>query len=390
MDVEVKAPSKIGPYQIKGTVGKGAFSVVNLAYDETKKLYLACKIVPKSRLSTRELEERFQIEIRVFQRLNHPGIVQLYDLLKDDVNYYVFMEFCPNGELFQHIVDKGKLTEDDAKVFVRQLIITLKYIHEKDIVHRDLKPENLLINDKGYIKVSDFGLSKFIRDNELTKTPCGSPCYASPECISGLPYNAKSSDVWSVGVIVYAMLTGQLPWTKRNQAQLFQQIKKGEYSIPKSLTEDCQSFISRLMTVDVDKRMTLEEALEHSWLKMDVSDDEIFSPQRFSTFISCKKVDSFFDKTNPNDNLSNIKVHKNRSFAFLRFADAMKVVFSRKKLPPVSNQVVNTKTRPIPTVVIAKNSVKKSPTSKPITALMHKKKKAKAMVPKVRKSQMIN
>lgn len=291
--VQVVAPTKIGPYTIRGTVGEGAFSVVKLAYSEEKQQYYACKIVPKSRLSTHHLEKRFELEIRINQQMHHPGIVGMIDILKDKLNYYVIMEFCPNGELFQYIVDHGRLKEDEARPKIRQLLETLDYIHRMGVTHRDLKPENILLDQFGQLKVSDFGLSRFLDSRGLASTPCGSPCYASPECISGKPYDGITSDVWSSGVILYAMVTGQLPWTKRNQTQLFEQIRHGEYTIPSYLSYQCTDFIRSLMTVDNKKRLTIPQALKHPFLS-EVPQVEM-QPTDSSNYISLRRVDNFFD-----------------------------------------------------------------------------------------------
>ena len=220
-EIDAVIPNKIGAYRMRAVVGDGAFSVVKLVYNEETQTYYACKIVPRSRINTKALQDRFELEIRINQQLHHPGIVKLFDLLSDENNFYVIMEFCQSGELFQYIVDRGPLSEQDARPFVRQILECLEYIHRQNVTHRDLKPENLLLDQLGRVKLSDFGLSRFLGKDGLVETPCGSPCYASPECISGAPYDGKTTDVWSVGVILYAMLTGQLPWTKRNQAQLF-------------------------------------------------------------------------------------------------------------------------------------------------------------------------
>ncbi|EAY10461.1 CAMK family protein kinase [Trichomonas vaginalis G3] len=259
-------PDIIGEYQMKGDIGHGAFSTVRLCQHlETGKFY-ACKIVSRSRLLMHNLEMRFENEIRISQQLRHPGVVALYDVLKDEHNYYIIIEFCPNGELFNLVVNSGRLTEPEAKVFICQLLYALQYVHSLGICHRDLKPENLLLDQNGRVKISDFGLSRFVGQNGLVSTPCGSPCYASPECVSGQSYDGRKSDIWSCGVITYALLTGQLPWTKRNQQQLFEQIRRGEYTIPEYLSKSCKSFISGLMTVNSDYRMTIEQALHHEWL----------------------------------------------------------------------------------------------------------------------------
>ena len=290
--MQVKAPQKIGPYTLRGTVGDGAFSVVKLAYNEELSQYFACKIVPKSRLSTHHLEKRFEVEIRINQQMHHPGVVGLVDILKDAQNYYVIMEFCPNGELFQYIVDHGRLSEEESKPKIRQILETLAYIQSMNVTHRDLKPENILLDQYGQLKISDFGLSRFLDSNGLANTPCGSPCYASPECISGKPYDGKTTDVWSCGVILYAMVTGQLPWTKRNQTQLFEQIRHGEYTIPSYISYQCADFIRGLMTVDCKKRLTIEQAFKHPFLA--ATPPFNYQLSGITCFVSIKRVDEFF------------------------------------------------------------------------------------------------
>ncbi|EAY13026.1 CAMK family protein kinase [Trichomonas vaginalis G3] len=289
-----KIPHKIGPYILRGVIGEGAFSHVVLAFHETQKTYYACKIVPKARLSSSSLEERFEEEIRINQQLHHPGVVGLIDIIKDETNYYVVMEFCPNGELFQFIVDRGRLSEAEAKPKIKMILDTVRYLHSLGISHRDLKPENILLDQYGNPKVSDFGLSRFVGPDNLVSTPCGSPCYASPECISGQNYNGLTSDVWSCGVVLFAMVTGQLPWTKRNQSQLFEQIRNGDYTIPNFLSVQCASLISGLMTVDSEERLTVEQALHHQWL---IQTPNLESASFVAPCISMKRIDDFFDKS---------------------------------------------------------------------------------------------
>jgi serine/threonine protein kinase len=264
--MDPSGPHAIGPYQLHDVIGEGAFALVRLATREDLTIPLACKIVPRLRLQTSNLAMRFDLEIRVVQQLHHPGVVHLVDILSDENNFYVIMEFCEGGELFQHVVNRGHLSEPDAKPFIHQILEALSYVHERGVCHRDLKPENLLLDSTGHVKISDFGLSRFVRRDGLVETPCGSPCYVSPECISGRPYDGRKSDLWSVGVITYALLTGQLPWTKRNQQQLFEQIRKGEFNVPAFLSAECRHFICALMTVDCNHRISIEAALAHPWI----------------------------------------------------------------------------------------------------------------------------
>ena len=328
MSSKSKFPNKIGPYMLRGTIGEGAFSIVKLAFDSVNKLYYACKIVPKSRLSSNSLEKRFEEEIRINQQLHHPGLVSLIDIIQDEQNYYVVMEFCPNGELFQYIVDRGRLLEDEAKPKIKMILESVKYIHQLGITHRDLKPENILLDQYGQPKISDFGLSRFVGPDNLVSTPCGSPCYASPECISGSAYNGITSDVWSCGVVLFAMVTGQLPWTKRNQQQLFEQIRSGEYTIPSFLSQQCSSIIKGLMTVDITKRLTIDDALNHPWLASTKVVDVV---QSTSAYVSMKRVDEYFHRTISSLHLEGLK--SRCSVPLLTFDDQLKQIVGNADAP---------------------------------------------------------
>ena len=299
-------PNSIQGYEMRGTIGEGAFSVVKLVYNSKMNQFYACKIIAKERLNTKKRRERFEYEIRIQQMLRHPGIVKICDLLSDSCNYYIILEFCTSGELLQYLVDKSQLSENEARPIIYQILDALNYIHKIGICHRDIKLENILLDKTGRVKLSDFGLSKLVgRSNGIVTTPCGSPCYASPECISGNPYNGKISDMWSVGVILFACVAGQLPWTKRNQSELFHQIKTASYIIPSYLSNDCKDLIKRLMALDVNERITAGEALQHPWFK---SMPEIVFPDTVDRTmdISLKHIDKFF--CNSFEDLSHIKV----------------------------------------------------------------------------------
>lgn len=345
-ELQVFAPKKIGKYNFQGTIGEGAFSVVKLVQHSESREYFACKVVPKSRIQTTHLHARFEAEIRINQQLHHPGIVEMYDLLSDDLNYYIIMEFCPNGELFQYIIDKQHLSESEAQPIFRQILETLEYIHSMGISHRDMKPENLLIDKVGHIKISDFGLSRFLDTNGLVDTPCGSPCYASPECISGKSYDGITTDVWSSGVILYAMLTGQLPWTKRNQTQLFQQIKRGEFSIPSFLSPECTDFIQKLMTVDCKKRITIPQAYEHPWLR---KTQPILPNMPYpSSRVSLRMVDVFFGYLVSMIDLPRSALERNTSTRSLNFKKALRLLKFDQKSNSENNEInVNVETTKI-------------------------------------------
>ena len=240
---------------------------------------------------------RFEQEIRVQQQMRNENVVQLIDLLQDTINYYIIIEYCSKGELFSYIVSKNKLTENEARVFFRQILNGLSYIHSMNVAHRDLKPENILLDIDGRAKISDFGLSKYIDKYGMVSTSCGSPVYVSPEVISGCLYDPKKSDMWSAGVIFYAMVTGQLPWTKRNKIQLYEQIKHAKFSIPEYLSNDCADFIKSMVNLNTEKRLTANQALQHKFMTKEVSSalpklvNESPKP-----VVSLRKLDIFFEK----------------------------------------------------------------------------------------------
>ena len=313
---EVVAPQKIGPYILKEEIGRGAFSMVCLAVHEKTHAKFACKIVPKRHLMEIHMESRFESEVRILQRLEHHSICRMYDLSQDTLNYYVILELCEQGSLFSRILSAKKIPEREAKFIFKQIVVAVDYIHKHGIAHRDLKPENVLIDAFDRIKIIDFGLSAFQDDGTLLSTFCGSTCYASPECLSGREYDGIKSDTWSLGVILYTMLLGELPWTCRNRPQQVDQIVRGEYFVSVSVSPAARSLIYGMMTVDPSLRMTPESVLESPWLK-DVSDPDWGSVEKMPT-IAAQTLNVFFaprpdDSTKPGEGKSLLKLLRKRT-----------------------------------------------------------------------------
>jgi 5'-AMP-activated protein kinase catalytic alpha subunit len=336
---EVICPPKIGPYVLKNDIGIGSFALVRIAVDETTGEKFAVKILPRNKISNEELEDRFEQEIRVLQQMKHPNITQMYDLIKDENNFYVFMELCPNGELFHIIVNRKFIPEQEAKLYLGQLASALAYVHSMGACHRDLKPENLLVGKDGKIKITDFGFSRFVGENGLCSTACGSPCYVSPECISGEPYDGTKSDVWSIGVIFFVMCTGRMPWTKRNQAKLFEQIQKGDYMIPNNLSEGCKDIIKKMMCVDPEKRISAEDILKEPYMQDSLPD---YPSKTNMLGVTLKKVDQFFDRDyeEVSDDLSFEKISA-RSVDFTKIGRMIRhntppAIAAFPKLPPLA------------------------------------------------------
>jgi 5'-AMP-activated protein kinase catalytic alpha subunit len=202
---------------------------VKLAEHVTTGHKVAVKILNRAKIVALDMSEKVKREINILQRCTHPHIIRLYEVIDTPTDIFVVMEYVSNGELFDYIVSKGRLAPDEARHFFHQIISGVEYCHYHHIVHRDLKPENLLLDADNNIKIADFGLSNVMRDGEFLRTSCGSPNYAAPEVISGHLYAGPEVDVWSCGVILYALLCGSLPFDDESIPNLFKKIKSGMY-----------------------------------------------------------------------------------------------------------------------------------------------------------------
>jgi serine/threonine protein kinase len=264
----ISAPEGIGPYLFEEKIGEGAFSVVYRATHRGTGLMVAVKILAIRALkSDKKGMYHFESEIRILNEMRHPNIVQLIDLFRDEENMYIVLEYCGGGELFDLIVASNFLSECDAKILFCQLISAVDYLHEARIVHRDLKPENLLMDESGNIKISDFGFSRHMPETSLLATACGSTAYASPECLNGVEYCGMKSDMWSTGIILFAMVTGKLPWASKNIAVVIKQIKSVELEIPSYLSPPLRNLLGSLIRLNPDERLTAKEVLNCEWLK---------------------------------------------------------------------------------------------------------------------------
>ena len=248
----------ISNYEFKKTIGEGNFAKVKLSIFKPTKEEFAIKIINKKKLQKKMKNTIFR-ENEIISQLKHPNIITVYEILEDSENYYIIMENCKNGELFDYIVAHQNLSENEASIFFYQLIKGVEYIHSKNIVHRDLKPENLLLTENNILKIIDFGLSHPFDGTEMLKTKCGSPSYASPEIITGTEYDGFKTDVWCCGVILYAMLCGFLPFEGENDMELFKNIVECDPEIPRELSKESKKLIRKIFTPNPKKRITIPE-----------------------------------------------------------------------------------------------------------------------------------
>jgi 5'-AMP-activated protein kinase catalytic alpha subunit len=226
---------------------------------------VAIKILEKDKISDVSDVERVAREIHILKLIRHPNIIQLYEIIETPKSLYLIMEYAQGGELFNHIVKKTRLHEKEACKFYLQLISGLEYLHKLKIVHRDLKPENLLLDENLNIKLVDFGLSNTYKTGEKLKTACGSPCYAAPEMIAGNKYKPYKADIWSSGVVLYAMLAGYLPFEDKDTSKLYKKIMAGTYAMPKFISLNARDLIDRILNINPDARLDINAIRAHDW-----------------------------------------------------------------------------------------------------------------------------
>nr|GMC71996.1 SNF1-related protein kinase catalytic subunit alpha KIN10-like [Ipomoea batatas] len=254
-------------YRIGKTLGHGSFGKVKIAEHLLTGHKVAIKILNRRKMRSPDMEEKLRRETKICRLFVHPHVIRLYEVIETPTDIFVVMEYVKSGELFDYIVEKGRLQEDEARSFFQQIIAGVEYCHRNRVVHRDLKPENLLLDSRGNVKIADFGLSNIMRDGHFLKTSCGSPNYAAPEVVSGKLYAGPEVDVWSCGVILYALLCGTLPFDDENIPNLFKKIKGGLYTLPSHLSAGARDLIPRMLVVDPLKRITIPQIRQHHWFK---------------------------------------------------------------------------------------------------------------------------
>lgn len=250
---------KLGSHIITGEKVSSKFIIIINSYQA------AIKILEKVKILDESDKIRIDREIKILKSIMHHNIIQIYSVIENPTTIFLVMEYASGGELFDHIVLRKRLAESEACRFFHQMINGIDYLHKLGIVHRDLKPENLLLDHKKNIKIVDFGLSNVYAKDELLKTPCGSPCYAAPEMIQGKKYNGLSVDIWSCGIILFAMICGHLPFDDQNNDVLYKKITEGKYIIPNFLSEYSKDLIRKVLTTDPNKRYTIQQIRNHPW-----------------------------------------------------------------------------------------------------------------------------
>ncbi|XP_053714320.1 serine/threonine-protein kinase MARK2 isoform X8 [Synchiropus splendidus] len=265
----------IGNYRLLKTIGKGNFAKVKLARHVLTGKEVAVKIIDKTQLNSSSLQKLFR-EVRIMKMLNHPNIVKLFEVIETEKTLYLVMEYASGGEVFDYLVAHGRMKEKEACAKFRQIVSAVQYCHQKCIVHRDLKAENLLLDADMNIKIADFGFSnEFTLGNKLD-TFCGSPPYAAPELFQGKKYDGPEVDVWSLGVILYTLVSGSLPFDGQNLKELRERVLRGKYRIPFYMSTDCENLLKKFLILNPSKRGSLEQQIMRDrWMNVGHEEEEL-------------------------------------------------------------------------------------------------------------------
>ncbi|TRZ24444.1 hypothetical protein HGM15179_002651 [Zosterops borbonicus] len=264
----------IGNYRLLKTIGKGNFAKVKLARHILTGREVAIKIIDKTQLNPTSLQKLFR-EVRIMKILNHPNIVKLFEVIETEKTLYLIMEYASGGEVFDYLVAHGRMKEKEARAKFRQIVSAVQYCHQKHIVHRDLKAENLLLDADMNIKIADFGFSNEFTVGNKLDTFCGSPPYAAPELFQGKKYDGPEVDVWSLGVILYTLVSGSLPFDGQNLKELRERVLRGKYRIPFYMSTDCENLLKRFLVLNPTKRGTLEQIMKDRWINAGHEEDEL-------------------------------------------------------------------------------------------------------------------
>ena len=266
---------KVGKYELGRTLGEGTFGKVKYAVNTETNEAVAIKVLDKEKIQKQNMGNQIKKEISIMKMVKHEFIVGMIEVLASKTKIFIVLELIVGGELFDKIVTVGKLSEEQAFFYFEQLVEGVEYCHKLGVCHRDLKPENLLLDQNDNLKISDFGLSSlYVGDaemdgaarTELLHTTCGTPNYVAPEVIADQGYDGKKADVWSIGVILYVLLAGFLPFDEGTIMALFSKIQKADFTYPKWFSSEVRALLDLVLVADPKVRISLTQLKDHPWM----------------------------------------------------------------------------------------------------------------------------
>ncbi|KAK7402366.1 hypothetical protein VNO78_14570 [Psophocarpus tetragonolobus] len=275
MDRRSKAASNnrnilFNKYEIGKLLGQGNFAKVYYGRNLSTNAGVAIKVIKKERLQKERLVKQIKREVSVMRLVRHPHIVELKEVMANKAKIFMVVEYVKGGELFAKLA-QGKMKEEVARKYFQQLISAVDFCHSRGVTHRDLKPENLLLDDNEDLKVSDFGLSALPeqrRSDGMLVTPCGTPAYVAPEVLKKKGYDGSKADIWSCGVILYALVCGYLPFQGDNVMRIYSKSFKADYAVPDWISPAAKNLISNLLVVDPQKRYSIPDIMKDPWFQI--------------------------------------------------------------------------------------------------------------------------
>jgi serine/threonine protein kinase len=292
-------------YRIGKVLGKGAFGKVNLAVHKLTECLCAVKSINKQYFSDESQSKKVMQEVVMLKRTKHKNIVRLYEYFETEKHLLFVIELCAGGDLLNYVRRRRRLKEDVAKCLFKQIIESLAYCHCKNILHRDIKLDNILLDADGDVKICDFGVGKIVKKGEKMTEQCGTPAYIAPEILLDKGYYGFGVDIWSAGVVLYAMLYGTVPFKANNMSELQSIIIKAKYSLKEDISLEARDLLRGMMEKDPNKRLSVSQILQHKWLE-DVQDSrniELFTEQEKQcirnefTYHKSKRYNRNFDTT---------------------------------------------------------------------------------------------
>lgn len=250
-------------YMILRTLGKGSFAEVKLACHLHTGVWVAVKVLERGEKN----DSVIMTEIDIIKSLDHPNIIKLFHIIETREHTYMVMEHAAGGDLVSHIEKVGCLQEEETHRIFTQMVCAVNYCHENSIAHRDIKPDNILLDGKGSVKLCDFGLAIKVTSGQRFKGFCGTLEYCAPEIFTDMEYDAQANDIWSLGVVLYTMVTGRFPFEAKTYSQMKEKMLNPKYSIPPMLSPHIANLIGQLFTVDPDQRPKICDIMQHQWLR---------------------------------------------------------------------------------------------------------------------------